>query len=226
LLDPQPGERILDIGCGTGEHLLLFSKLGLDVTGVDPSKYMLAKAKERLGSRCTLSASPAEDLPFDDNEFELSVFINTLEFVNDPLQALMEAGRVTRRKVFVGALNSLSWNGFLKKIQGYLGNPLFGRASFYNLWELKFLFQKAYGSVPMAWSCVRTLPSFLHSPRPSKQQLSTWSNLPFGSFLGVSATMRYTVRTDNMPLKRHLEKATGALIGARTMEDLHRSKGA
>ncbi|MBW1912155.1 MAG: methyltransferase domain-containing protein, partial [Deltaproteobacteria bacterium] len=54
LLNPQPGERILDIGCGSGNHLLIFNKLGLDISGVDASPYMVSMARERLGDRCSL----------------------------------------------------------------------------------------------------------------------------------------------------------------------------
>jgi ubiquinone/menaquinone biosynthesis C-methylase UbiE len=54
LLDPQPGERVLDIGCGDGNHLLFFSKLGLDISGIDASPYMISKARERLGRQCFL----------------------------------------------------------------------------------------------------------------------------------------------------------------------------
>jgi len=31
LLDPRPKERVLDIGCGSGNHLLFFNKLGIDI---------------------------------------------------------------------------------------------------------------------------------------------------------------------------------------------------
>jgi len=50
LLRPKKGERVLDIGCGTGNHLLLFYQLGLDVTGLDASPYMLDIAKSRFGN--------------------------------------------------------------------------------------------------------------------------------------------------------------------------------
>ncbi|HIJ58584.1 MAG TPA: class I SAM-dependent methyltransferase, partial [Deltaproteobacteria bacterium] len=143
LMDPEPGERILDIGCGTGNHLLMFNKLGLNVSGVDASPHMMQEAKSRLGHRSTIKMGMAEDLPFDDNEFDLAVLVNTLEFLDKPLLALREAGRVASRKVFIGVLNSLSWNGILKRIQGYFGDPLFGQTTFYNLWQIKSLLQLA-----------------------------------------------------------------------------------
>jgi ubiquinone/menaquinone biosynthesis C-methylase UbiE len=41
LLQPVRGESVLDIGCGTGAGLLAFLEMGLLVTGLDPSTYML-----------------------------------------------------------------------------------------------------------------------------------------------------------------------------------------
>ena len=225
LLDPKPRERVLDIGCGTGNHLLIFSKLGLDVSGIDASRYMIEKAKERLGHRCTLKRAMAEDLPFDDNEFDLAVFINTLEYLNDPLQALREAGRVANKKVFIGVINSLSWNGFKKRIQGYLGDPLFSHARFYNLWQLTSLLQRAYGPAPISWGCIKTRPSSVEKMMPFRKNFINWNHSPFGSCLGVSATMIYRVKTDNMPLKIRLKKASQSLIDVKTLEDLNQSNG-
>lgn len=225
VLDPRPGERVLDIGCGTGNHLLFFSRLGLDISGIDASPYMIEKAKKRLGHCCTFKKGIAENLPFDDNEFDLAVFICTLEFLDDPLQALREAGRVANRKVFIGVINSLSLSGLKKRIQGYLGDPLFSHTKFFNLWQLKSLLKTAYGPVPLNWGSIKLYPHFIKEIRPVKGHFWNWEHSPFGSFLGISATMLYQIRTDNIPLKIRLKKASHSLIGARTLEDINRSKG-
>ena len=219
LLDPKRGDRILDIGCGSGNHLLLFSRLGLNVTGVDASPYMINQARERLGSRCALKTGMAEDLPFDDNEFDLAVLINTLEFLDDPLQALKEAGRVANRKVFIGVINSASWSGLRKRFSGYLGDPLFSHARFYNLWKVKFLVSAAYGPIPMSWRCTQICPSFVG--RLGFFSKNSWNSkhAPFGSFLWLSATMAYRVKTENLPLKIRLKKAGQPVLGGNAMED-------
>jgi len=207
VLDPLPGERLLEIGSGDGNHLLMFSRLGLDVTGVDASVDMVEAAKSRLGPRSVIKVGMAEDLPFDDNEFDLAIFIHTLEFLDNPLLALREAGRVARRKVFIGVLNSLSWNGILKRIQGYFGDPLFGQATFYNLWQIKSLLQLAYGDVPISWECIRIIPSYLEEMVPFGKEILGRRHSPFGFFLGLAATMVYTVKTDSVPLKVRLKTA-------------------
>lgn len=223
LLDPKPGERVLDIGCGSGTHLLTLNRLGLNVSGIDASPYMISQAKERLGHRSHLRVGRAEDLPFDDNEFDLAVMINTLEFLDDPLQALREAGRVTNRKLFIGVINSFSWNGLHKRIQGYLGNPIFSHAKFYNLWKLKFLLQNAYGPVPMAWRCTHICPTLIDKLTPFCREAKNSRISPLGAFLGISAAMTYHVRTNNLLLKVGFKRARHPqpLIGGNSMEELY-----
>ncbi len=45
LLDPRPGERILDLGCGTGQLTAEIARSGAEVTGVDSSAGMVAEAR-------------------------------------------------------------------------------------------------------------------------------------------------------------------------------------
>ena len=47
LLDPKPGERILDLGCGDGALTEKLAALGCDVVGVDGSPEQVAAARER-----------------------------------------------------------------------------------------------------------------------------------------------------------------------------------
>ena len=223
LLDPKPGERVLDVGCGSGNHLLLLNRLGLNVTGVDASPYMIRRAKERLGNRCILKTGMAEDLPFDDNEFDLVVLINTAEFLDDPLPALKEAGRVASRKVFVGVINSVSWNSLSKKFCAYLGDPLFRQARFYTFWKVKSLLEAAYGRVPVAWRCTQLCPSLVGKlGLLGHKGFRNTKRAPFGSFLGFAATLAYRIKTDNLPLKVRLRRASQHVLGGRTLEDLNR----
>lgn len=222
LLDPKSGDRILDIGCGAANHLLIFSRMGLDVSGIDSSKVMIERAQARLGNRCTLKTAAAENLPFDDNEFDLATFINTLEFLDDPQEALREAGRVAQKKVFVGTFNSFSWNGVVKRAQGYLGNPLFKHTRFFSLWQLKTLLEAAYGPVPMEWKCVKIRPRFYKESDFLSKGFWNWENSPFGFFLGISASLVYRFRTKGLPLKVRVKNAGQPLIGSRTLEDVNR----
>src|SRR5690242_11177967 len=46
LLAPQPGERILDLGCGTGHLTAQIAAAGAEVEGIDASAGMIARARE------------------------------------------------------------------------------------------------------------------------------------------------------------------------------------
>jgi len=208
LLLPRSEERVLDIGCGDGNHLLFFNKLGLDITGIDASPCMIDRAKERLGHRCTLKQAVAEDLPFEDNAFDLVIMINTLEFMDSPMEALREAGRVARRSVFVGALNSLSCYSQRNRIQGLFNKSLFRHARLCNLWELKSQVRSAYGDVPMAWRCSQLWTALLGETL-GQRMAQHWAlkHCPFGPFLALSADIQYLLRTEGHPLKVRLKKA-------------------
>ncbi len=215
IMDIQPGLRVLDIGCGAGNHLLLLSKMGLDVSGVDCSPFMIEQARSRLGRHCTLTTCEAEDLPFDDNEFDSVFLINTLEFVGNPIEVLREAGRVASREVFIGVFNSLSWTGFTNKIQGLLGNSMFRSARFFTIWDLKALIKEAFGKVPVAWKCILLYPEFLDKMGFVSESWFTLTGTPFGAFIGLRATMLYTVRAHTIPLKVHLENMSQSVTHSR-----------
>lgn len=218
IMEPQKYERVLDVGCGTGNHLLLLNKWGLDIAGMDASPYMIDMARKRLGNRCTLKTGMAEDLPFDDNEFDLVTLINTLEFLDDPLEALREAGRVARRKVFITVINAFSPHCASHKVRGLFRETIYRYMKSYHLWELKSQIQTAYGPVPLEWRSERVWSSPFGKVSGSSPDPGGFSALPFGSFLGLAATMKYTVKTDNLPLKVRIKKPEeSAISGITTM---------
>ncbi|MEQ1661919.1 MAG: methyltransferase domain-containing protein [Thiobacillus sp.] len=68
LLAPQAGERILDLGCGTGDIAAAMAKRGAHVVGIDASPAMIASARERFPGR-DFRIADAAALPFD-REFD------------------------------------------------------------------------------------------------------------------------------------------------------------
>jgi len=79
LLDPKPGERILDIGCGEGTLTTQIAAVGASVVGIDVSTDMVSAAKAR---GLDVRVIDAEQLPFD-GEFD-AVFSNAaLHWVRD-----------------------------------------------------------------------------------------------------------------------------------------------
>jgi SAM-dependent methyltransferase len=102
LLQPKPGERILDLGCGDGVLTQKVAEMGVEVVGVDSSPEMVAAARKRgLDAR----AMDATALTFEE-EFD-AVFSNAvLHWVkDDPDAAIASAYRALRRPGrFVGEL--------------------------------------------------------------------------------------------------------------------------
>jgi SAM-dependent methyltransferase len=200
LLEPRPGETVIDIGCGEGDHLLLFRNFGLGTSGIDASPQMIRRASERLGPRTELRVGRAEALPYDDNQFDIAVLINTLEFVDDPLESLREAGRVARRKVFVCTVNSLSWLSIRSRVAGMFQDSMLRHARFFSVWELRRMAREAFGEAPVDWICSR----MKDPPQPQGDGLfrKLWnsSHLPFGFFLGFAVSPFYTLRTAQNPL--------------------------
>lgn len=225
LLEPLHGERVLDVGCGSGNHLLTFSRLGLAGSGLDPSSEMLARARKRLGAGCCLKRGEVEDLPFEDNEFHLVTFIHTLEFVEDPLEALREAGRVASRKVLVVTINSLSCSGIWKRIRSLSGDPLFGPARQFSILSLKNLATRAYGDVPTDWRSIHR-PSRIQRPLPKTGEAGySVTKNPFGHTVGLACTMKYVIKTDNMPIKNKLKEPCLRLVRPTTAEPANQNFG-
>jgi SAM-dependent methyltransferase len=91
----EPGERVLDIGCGVGAFLRLVAERGGEPHGIDASESLVAFARTRLPD-ADLCVGEMEDLPWDDGSFDLVTGFNSFFFANDMVAALREAGRVTR----------------------------------------------------------------------------------------------------------------------------------
>jgi SAM-dependent methyltransferase len=106
LLGAGPGDRVVDLGCGTGASLVeVAPDLGGGVAvGVDTSAAALARTAGALapavaagGARLLLVQADLKDpLPFPDAAFDRVLSQNVLEFVPDPVGLAAEAGRVLR----------------------------------------------------------------------------------------------------------------------------------
>ncbi|MFB6221403.1 MAG: methyltransferase domain-containing protein [Halolamina sp.] len=94
----EQGDRVLDVGCGTG-----FGTAGLlqytdDVHGLDQSVHQLEKAWAKFGKtdRVNFYRGDAERLPFADDSFDHYWSSGSIEYWPNPVDALAEARRVTR----------------------------------------------------------------------------------------------------------------------------------
>ncbi len=99
LLNPHPGERILDLGCGDGVWFLELVRRDIEVIGLDISSRDVRKASTRLclsGLRASLVTASATEIPFMDSSFEKVFSLNTIEHIREDRQVIREAFRVLR----------------------------------------------------------------------------------------------------------------------------------
>ena len=89
----EPGWRILDVGCGVGTFLRWVSGRGALPFGLDPAAALIQFAPGRLPS-ADLRVGEMQDLPWNEDSFDLVTGFNLFFFANDMAAALREAGRV------------------------------------------------------------------------------------------------------------------------------------
>jgi arsenite methyltransferase len=97
----QPGERVLDVGCGPGFYCAeLAAELGPSgsVVGVDASEAMIGLATRRCAElgNVTLHVAPAESLGVADADFDAALCVQVLEYVAEPRTGLAELHRALR----------------------------------------------------------------------------------------------------------------------------------
>ncbi|USZ67756.1 methyltransferase domain-containing protein [Halorussus salilacus] len=116
LLDPTAGDRLLDVGCGTGDDALALADEvgpGGSVVGVDNSAAMVEEARERASASTAAAVdadagreseaatvsfrvADAESLPFADGRFDGARVDRVLQHLERPREAFAELRRVTR----------------------------------------------------------------------------------------------------------------------------------
>jgi SAM-dependent methyltransferase len=90
-----PGQRVLDIGCGTGVFLRLVADREGRPFGLDASDALVEIARERV-PEAEVRVGEMELLPYDDDSFDLVAGFNSFFFAADLVAALREAGRVAK----------------------------------------------------------------------------------------------------------------------------------
>lgn len=87
--------KVLEVGCGTGHWLSILSDLPIELTGVDPSRAMLEKARRRV-ARAQLVCASAENIPFPGGSFDLIFCVNAFHHFSDPKKFLRDSRLLLR----------------------------------------------------------------------------------------------------------------------------------
>lgn len=108
-LELERGQRVLEVGVGTGLNLALYPS-GVSVTGVDLSLAMLREARERLdrrpvGAPVSLARMDAGNLAFADGSFDAVYAPYVVSVVPDPRRVVREMARVCKPRGRVVVVN-------------------------------------------------------------------------------------------------------------------------
>jgi ubiquinone/menaquinone biosynthesis C-methylase UbiE len=142
MLDLPRGSKILDVGCGSGNYSIKLAELGYEVVGVDLSKEMLMKAKEKADDRnlaIDFREMDVYELDFDDESFDAAFSITAFEFIPDIQKAMDEVMRVLKKsgQMIIGMVNRDSSWGKLYMSPEYQAHSVFKYANLKTVEEMK-----------------------------------------------------------------------------------------
>lgn len=87
--------RYLDIGCGAGMAAQIAAARGAEVTGIDAADALLEIARSRT-PEASFQQGDIEDLPFEDQTFDVVTGFNSFQYAGNAVVALTEARRVAK----------------------------------------------------------------------------------------------------------------------------------
>lgn len=174
-LAAQPGDSLLDVGCGTGWFTRRTAADGLKATGLDPNLDWLNFARANSSPSLQWVEGDARALPFDDASFDHVLSIAALCFVADERQAVAECVRVARQRISIGWLNRRSLLYWQKGRHG--GSGTYRGARWRTASEVHALFDH----LPVR---NLTLRSAIFLPSGSRWSRALESRVPSGLALG------------------------------------------
>jgi SAM-dependent methyltransferase len=146
LLTHWPEARdVLEVGCGTGHFAGWLASKSLKVFGLDRSRAMLAEIR-KCHPEIPIVCGDGHRLPFRRMAVDLTAFLTTLEFLEDPAEALAEAVGVSRLGLMLVILNRWSAGGLSRRWGPQARRPLLGLARDATLADLREMVRNAAGA--------------------------------------------------------------------------------
>lgn len=135
LFKAKKGQKVLDVGCGTGNFSIKLAKKGCVVTGIDISEKMLDIAKAKAASSgldIDFMKMDVYNLQFPDEHFDAVFSMAAFEFIEFPEKAMDELFRVTKKNgdILIGTINGDSKWGEMYSSKEYKENSVFKYAFF------------------------------------------------------------------------------------------------
>ncbi|WP_224271017.1 class I SAM-dependent methyltransferase [Haloprofundus salinisoli] len=115
-VDPHPGQRVLDVACGSGTAALVAERRYCDVTGLDYVPGLIERAKTRAqanGQEIDFQIGDAQAMPFPDNSFDAVLSVYGIQFAPNQEQAARELLRVCKPGGKIGLAGPIpgGWSG-------------------------------------------------------------------------------------------------------------------
>ncbi|ELZ01331.1 methyltransferase type 11 [Natrialba chahannaoensis JCM 10990] len=115
-VDPHPGQRVLDIACGSGTAALVAGRRYCEVSGIDYVPELIDRANARAqanGQQIDFRVGDAQDMPFPDDTFDVVLSVYGVQFAADQEQAARELLRVCKPggKIGLAGPTPEGWSG-------------------------------------------------------------------------------------------------------------------
>jgi len=128
-VDPQPGQRVLDVACGSGNAALIAARRYCEVTGLDYVPELLARARQRAtadGVQVDFREGDAQALPVSDGSYDAVMSVFGVMFAPDQSQSARELLRACRSGGTIGLATWMpeGWGGdFFRALSKHVPPP-------------------------------------------------------------------------------------------------------
>lgn len=184
-LQPKPGMKILDVGCGTGNYSIKLAELGCIVTGIDVSTGMLEKARAKIGTLSVVfKLMSSSALEFVDKSFDAVLSVTAFEFIDDCQQTFNEMLRVAKNgaPIVVGTLHKNSAWGTLYESNELRANSIFKYANLKSIKDLQNFAPDNFISVD---ECLHINPTFVEADFTVENEAKLKTENPGGFICGL-----------------------------------------